>query len=171
MKKKSKRNLVINKISFYKMLFLMILVGFFITWTTLFGAQYLIKTNFFQESSSTAIKEIVANETSCCFHGNGCGNGAGDYCVAKSLFDWEINNINYTHQDGVLGADETLRIKSGDCVDLSVLYCSLMKQSMLPCFYINTADHTFNYVILNNGKSYESVWIVDIANERFEKIY
>lgn len=171
MKKKSKKNLIINKISFYKMLFWMILLGFLINWTTLLSAEYLINTNFFQESSSIEIKQIVANETVCCFNGSNCTNGVGDYCVARSLYEWEINTINRTHQNGALFADETLKIKSGDCADLSVLYCSLVKQAMIECHYIQTSDHEFNYVILNKGKSFESVWVVDIAHKRFEKIY
>ena len=124
-----------------------------------------------KESSSLQIKEIVANETSCCFNGNGCGNGAGDYCVAKSLYDWVINNINYTIQRGYSSADETLKMKSGDCADLSILYCSLLRQAMIDCYYIRTGNHMFNYIIINKSETYESVYAVDIANQKFESIY
>ena len=169
-----KKNVIeIDKKYFARMMLTVMLFGIAITVFIIFGSMYFFQNygTSLLESSSLEIKGIVANVTDCCYNGNGCGNGAGEYCVAKSLYEWERDNINYTVQKGGLSADETLKIRSGDCADMSILYCSLARQAGIECYYIETGRHMFSYVILNRGESTESVYVVDIANQNFKLVY
>jgi hypothetical protein len=180
-KKNEKNILKINPVQFYVFITLIFVVGIAAAYMSATLAYNSYMNPAGKESASTQIKEIVANTTSCCFTQLGCIDTVGydnmtiltqgDYCVAKNLYKWAAENINYTHQSGYLSPEETLKIGSGDCADMSILYCSLAKQAMLDCNYVKTGNHMFSYVVINKGKEYENVIMVDLANKDFRVIY
>lgn len=51
---------------------------------------------------------------------------------------------------------ETLKLKGGDCDDLTTLLCSLMESAGISTALITTSGHIF--MAFNTGKAYNSVW-------------
>lgn len=106
-KKKKSAILKLGKTDFYVMLAVIIVIVICVAYIgTLLAIKFVFYPDVsFKESSSIEIKEIVANTTACCFTNRGCWSNSWysqDYCVAKRLYDWVDENVNYTHQMGLL---------------------------------------------------------------------
>ena len=68
-------------------------------------------------------------------------------CAAVHLFHFVQANVGYLSdppaRDYIQSPEETLKIKAGDCEDLSILLASLLNNSGVPTYLVFTPDHAY----------------------------
>lgn len=68
-------------------------------------------------------------------------------CAAVHLYHFVQANVGYLSdppaRDYIQAPEETLKIKAGDCEDLSILLASLLNNSGVPTYLVFTPDHAY----------------------------
>jgi len=65
------------------------------------------------------------------------GNETNVYLIAKAIYDWIDENVDYhiwTGTDGPLSSLETYDVLKGDCDDQSILFCALARSAGVPAW-------------------------------------
>lgn len=65
------------------------------------------------------------------------GNETNVYLIAKAIYDWIDDNVDYhiwTGTDGPLSSLQTLDVLKGDCDDQSILFCALARSAGVPAW-------------------------------------
>jgi len=97
-----------------------------------YTSSQIVNNTVYIDANNSGIKTVaenILNQTS----------SSNSFTLAKELFIWLKNNIDYqvhNGEGGVQTADQTFKIKTGDCDDLSFLYVSLCRSVNLPARFI-----------------------------------
>ncbi len=65
------------------------------------------------------------------------GDETNVYLIAKAIYDWIDENVDYyiwTGTDGPLSSLQTLQERKGDCDDQSILFCALARSAGVPAW-------------------------------------
>lgn len=92
-------------------------------------SKYLISTSW-TPSKSSYIKSIAKKITK---------GIKSKYKKAEAIFNWTVNNIKYSYYYNTkYGGKKTIKLKKGNCVDMSHAYASLSRSIGLPTRYIHS---------------------------------
>ncbi|MHC1681208.1 MAG: transglutaminase family protein [Methanomassiliicoccales archaeon] len=107
------------------------------------------------------------------------GNETNVFLIAKAIYDWVDENVDYyiwTGTDGPLSSLETLEELKGDCDDQSILFCALARSAGVPAWLQLGAVYSYN-----GGEMGGHAWVqmfmpteeggtnvtIDIVNDKF----